>query len=164
MSELLASEVAKLAPERTLVETEDFSVLLAKAREIPNVLHEIGRLREVTFRQVGEGTGKPIDLDRFDDHYWHLFVWNRHTNEVVGAYRLGPSDEILGASVLRVSTPASCSTGSDRFWIASVPRLSWAGPSCVRNIRRPTRRCCCYGKASGSFWFGIRNTNCFSAR
>jgi putative hemolysin len=95
LGELLAGEVAKLAPERTLVETEDFSVLLAKANQIPNVLHEIGRLREVTFRQVGEGTGKPIDLDRFDDHYWHLFVWNRHANEVAGAYRLGPSDEIL---------------------------------------------------------------------
>ena len=43
----------------------------------------------------GEGTGKPIDLDRFDDHYWHLFVWNRQRSEVAGAYRLGPSDEIL---------------------------------------------------------------------
>lgn len=95
LGELLAGEVAKLAPERTLVETEDFSVLLAKAGEIPNVLHEIGRLREVTFRQVGEGTGKPIDLDRFDEHYWHLFVWNRQAGEVAGAYRLGPSDEIL---------------------------------------------------------------------
>jgi putative hemolysin len=95
LGELLAGEVAKLAPERTLTETEDFAVLVAKASEIPNVLHEIGRLREITFRQVGEGTGKPIDLDRFDDHYWHLFVWNRHSSEVVGAYRLGPSDEIL---------------------------------------------------------------------
>ena len=82
-------------PSERLWRREDFSVLLAKAREIPNVLHEIGRLREVTFRQVGEGTGKPIDLDRFDEHYWHLFVWNRHANEVAGAYRLGPSDEIL---------------------------------------------------------------------
>jgi putative hemolysin len=95
LSELLAGEVAKLGPERSLVSTEDFTVLLAKAGEIPNVLHEIGRLREVTFRQVGEGTGKPVDLDRFDDHYWHLFVWNRHACEVAGAYRLGPSDEIL---------------------------------------------------------------------
>jgi putative hemolysin len=95
LAELLAGEVAKLAPRRTLVETDDFSVLLAKAREIPNVLHEIGRLREVTFRQVGEGTGKPVDLDRFDEHYWHLFVWNSRANEVAGAYRLGPSDEIL---------------------------------------------------------------------
>ncbi|MGP0071640.1 MAG: lysophospholipid acyltransferase family protein [Bryobacteraceae bacterium] len=95
LRELLAGEVAKLAPERTLVETEDFSVLLAKAGEIPNILHEIGRLREVTFRQAGEGTGKPIDLDRFDEHYWHLFVWNRRASEVAGAYRLGPSDDIL---------------------------------------------------------------------
>jgi len=95
MSELLAGEVSKLAPERTLVENEGFTVLLAKANEIPNVLHEIGRLRELTFRQVGEGTGNSIDLDRFDDHYWHLFVWNRHAREIAGAYRLGPSDEIL---------------------------------------------------------------------
>jgi putative hemolysin len=95
VGELLASEVSKLALERTLVENEDFTVLLAKANEIPNVLHEIGRLRELTFRQVGEGTGRPIDLDRFDDHYWHLFVWSRHAREVAGAYRLGPSGEIL---------------------------------------------------------------------
>jgi putative hemolysin len=95
VSELLASEVSKLAPERTLVQNDDFTVLLAKADEIPNVLHEIGRLRELTFRQVGEGTGKSIDLDRFDDHYWHLFVWNRQAREVAGAYRLGPSGEIL---------------------------------------------------------------------
>jgi putative hemolysin len=95
VNELLAGEVSKLAPDRTLVENEDFAVLLAKASETPNVLHEIGRLRELTFRKVGEGTGNAIDLDRFDDHYWHLFVWNRHSREVAGAYRLGPSDEIL---------------------------------------------------------------------
>lgn len=95
MKELLASEVAKLALERTLVETEESLVLLAKAREIPNVLHEIGRLREVSFRRCGEGTGKAFDLDAFDDYYWHLFIWSRQTSEVVGAYRLGPSEEIL---------------------------------------------------------------------
>ena len=50
---------------------------------------------KLRFGKQGEGTGKPIDLDRFDDHYWHLFVWNRQTHEVAGAYRLGPSDEIL---------------------------------------------------------------------
>jgi putative hemolysin len=93
--ELLGGEVAKLPRERTLVETDDFWVLLAKSHEIPNVLHEIGRLREITFRQAGEGTGKAVDLDHFDDHYWHLFVWNRQAHEVAGAYRLGPSDEIL---------------------------------------------------------------------
>ncbi|HEX5226880.1 MAG TPA: GNAT family N-acyltransferase [Bryobacteraceae bacterium] len=92
---LLAAEVARLGAERTLIQTEEFSVLLARASEIPNVLHEIGRLRELTFRQAGEGTGQAIDLDRFDDHYWHLFVWNRQKGELVGAYRMGPSDEIL---------------------------------------------------------------------
>jgi putative hemolysin len=95
LKELLASEVAKLPPERTLVETEESLVLIAKAHEIPNVLHEIGRLREVSFRRCGEGTGKAVDLDAFDDYYWHLFVWNRRTSDVVGAYRLGPSEEVL---------------------------------------------------------------------
>lgn len=95
LDELLAGEVAKLAPERTLLRTGDFAVLLAKANEIPNVLNEIGRLREITFRQIGEGTGNAIDLDRFDEYYWHLFVWNRTKPELVGAYRLGPSEEIL---------------------------------------------------------------------
>ncbi|HUO32002.1 MAG TPA: lysophospholipid acyltransferase family protein [Bryobacteraceae bacterium] len=95
LEELLASEIAKLSPDRTLIETEEFSVLLATAQEAPNVLHEIGRLREVTFRQAGEGTGKAVDLDACDDHYWHLFVWNRRTHEIAGAYRLAPSDEIV---------------------------------------------------------------------
>lgn len=98
VKELLASEVAKLPAERTLVETDEFLVLLATASEIPNVLHEIGRLREITFEQCGEGAGKPVDLDAFDDFYWHLFVWNRQKNEAVGAYRLGPSEEILPRS------------------------------------------------------------------
>jgi putative hemolysin len=96
LEELLAGEVAKLPKDCTLVETDDFQVVLAKSEQIPNVLHEIGRLREATFRAVGEGTGKPIDLDRFDEHYWHLFVWSRRAREIAGAYRLGPSEEILG--------------------------------------------------------------------
>ena len=92
---LLAAEIDKLPQDQILVETEEFRVALAKAPQIPNVLHEIGRLREVTFRQVGEGTGQPIDLDVFDDHYWHLFLWNRAAKQVAGAYRLGASDEIV---------------------------------------------------------------------
>ena len=92
---LMASEIAKFSQDQILVETDEFLVLLAKAPQIPNLLHEIGRLREITFSQVGEGTGQPIDLDIFDDHYWHLFLWNRAAQQVVGAYRLGPSDEIV---------------------------------------------------------------------
>lgn len=98
VKELLASEIAKLPPERMLVSMDEQVVLLARASEAPNVLHEIGRPREITFQQCGEGTGNPVDLDSFDDYYWHLFVWNRRANEVVGAYRLGPSEEILAHS------------------------------------------------------------------
>jgi putative hemolysin len=91
----IAREIAQLNPEQTLVENGKLAVILAKATEIPNALREIGRLRETTFRLAGEGTGREIDLDRFDDDYLHLFVWNREKLEIAGAYRLGRTDEIL---------------------------------------------------------------------
>jgi hypothetical protein len=53
------------------------------------MLREIGRLREITFRAAGEGTGKREDLDEFDESYLHLFVWHADRREVVGAYRIG---------------------------------------------------------------------------
>jgi putative hemolysin len=88
-------EVARLTQDAELAVSGDLSVYLATAEQIPNLLNEIGRLRELTFREVGEGTGRDIDLDRFDDHYLHLFVWNRAKHELVGAYRLGLTDKIL---------------------------------------------------------------------
>jgi putative hemolysin len=92
---VLANEIRRLSLTHFIAESGEMKVVLARAHEIPYVLDEIGRLRELTFRETGEGTGKAIDLDRFDHYYLHLFVWNNETNEVVGAYRLGPSDEIL---------------------------------------------------------------------
>lgn len=71
------------------------------------MLREIGRLREVTFRAAGEGTGREIDLDRFDAHYLHLFVWNATTRRVIGAYRMGQTDVLLdrfGVNGLYTST------------------------------------------------------------
>lgn len=94
-AELLSADVAGLDPERRLLGSGGLEVYYARAREIPHVLREIGRLREVTFREVNEGTGSPIDLDRFDDYYIHVFIWHRERGEVVGAYRLGMTDEIL---------------------------------------------------------------------
>jgi putative hemolysin len=76
-------------------EVRDFAVYIARAQQIPSILREIGRLREVTFRAAGEGTGKALDLDRHDPHYLHLFVWHREKNEVVGAYRLGDVPALL---------------------------------------------------------------------
>jgi putative hemolysin len=93
--ELLAGELEHLPAERRLAESGDFAVYFAEAREIPQLLREVGRLREVTFRQAGEGTGKRLDLDRFDRYYWHLLLWNKVKRELVGAYRAGNTAEIL---------------------------------------------------------------------
>ncbi|HEX4228313.1 MAG TPA: GNAT family N-acyltransferase [Bryobacteraceae bacterium] len=92
---LMESEIAALPLESLLDEQSDTAVYLAEANRVPNIVREIGRLRELTFRETGEGTGKSIDLDEFDTYYLHLFLWNRTAREVVGAYRLGQSDLIL---------------------------------------------------------------------
>ncbi len=92
---VLAAEVAALPPEQVLVDSPDSLVCWAGAAQIPDLLREIGRLRELTFRLAGEGTGNRSDLDRFDASYLHLFIWNRPKSELVGAYRLGQTDVIL---------------------------------------------------------------------
>ncbi|MFZ5813255.1 MAG: lysophospholipid acyltransferase family protein [Thermodesulfobacteriota bacterium] len=91
---LLSDEIAALPPERLMCASGEFKVICAEAAEIPLTLREIGRLRELTFRKVGEGSGKACDLDGFDDYYLHLFLWNETTREVAGAYRIGRTDEI----------------------------------------------------------------------
>ncbi len=92
---ILHHEIEQLPPDRCLARNGDLAVYLGTAQEMPHMLHEVGRLREVTFRQVGEGTNKSLDLDRFDDYYWHLILWHRSGRELVGAYRAGNSVEIL---------------------------------------------------------------------
>lgn len=91
----MSDEVRLLSHDQLLARQGDFSVYFARSSQIPRLLDEIGRLREITFREVGEGSGLGRDLDRFDAYYLHLFMWNHHKGEVVGAYRLGLSDEIL---------------------------------------------------------------------
>ncbi|MEO8588685.1 MAG: GNAT family N-acyltransferase [Flavobacteriales bacterium] len=73
----------------------EFDLYLAPSYRIPHVLREIGRLREVTFRAVGEGTNKSIDLDEFDLYYDHLFLWDREQNRLVGSYRIGDGRRIM---------------------------------------------------------------------
>jgi len=90
--ELTVEETSRLTP---VCENEEFAVYLAPADAIPSSLREIGRLRELTFRGAGEGTGNPLDLDRFDPHYLHLFLWSKAAREVAGAYRLGATAELL---------------------------------------------------------------------
>ena len=89
-------EVASLRKKgKRLLESKNYEVFFALAKEIPNLLHEIGRLREITFRDIGEGTNKAIDLDKFDKYYHHLFLWDREAKILVGAYRMGLGKNIF---------------------------------------------------------------------
>ena len=92
---LLAAEVAALPDTNCLVRHKHLAVYVADSERIPHLLREIGRLREKTFREVGEGTGKAMDVDLFDSYYRHLILWNTETSEVVGAYRMGDTRAIL---------------------------------------------------------------------
>lgn len=92
---LLAAEFTALPERSNLVTHKQMAVFIADSEEIPNMLREIGRLREKTFREVGEGTGKAMDVDLFDSYYRHLVLFNTDTAEVVGAYRIGDTGDIL---------------------------------------------------------------------
>lgn len=105
--ERLAREIAALPAGRRVLSAPPCEVYCVRAADAPGVLHEIGRLREETFRPIGEGTGRALDLDRFDEHYHHLFVWRADERRIIGAYRLGATDELLprfGAAGLYTST------------------------------------------------------------
>jgi putative hemolysin len=96
-SRFVIRDIAALPAERLLIENADFAVYSARASELPYALDEVGRLREITFRAAGEGTGRSTDLDQFDAYYWHLLLWNKEKQELAGAYRAGNTDEIIRA-------------------------------------------------------------------
>lgn len=93
--EKLSNEISQLDDSEHLLSSGQFDVYCTKAARIPSLMAELGRIREVNFRAVGEGTGKATDIDEFDQYYHHLFVWDRENQCLVGAYRLGLVDEIL---------------------------------------------------------------------
>ncbi len=72
-----------------LLKSKNYEIFFAPSKKIPNIMFEIGRLREITFREVGEGTNESIDLDVFDGYYHHLFLWDVVADRLVGAYRMG---------------------------------------------------------------------------
>ena len=95
---LMQSEVDDLrAKNHRLLESKNYEVYLAHAANIPNILREIGRLREITFREIGEGTNRAIDLDKFDSYYHHMFLWDTEAKCLAGAYRMGLGTEIYDA-------------------------------------------------------------------
>ena len=82
----------ELTPERQLRMTNKShnEIYIITAHEAPNVMQEIGRLREIAFREAGGGTGKEVDIDEFDiceNCYKQLIVWNPEAEEIIGGYR-----------------------------------------------------------------------------
>lgn len=92
---VLLKEVQNITEDYLLFTMKNYSIFCAPTLKIPNVLNEIGRLREITFRAVGEGTNRSIDLDEFDLYYCHLFIWDNEANRIVGAYRVGKGKDII---------------------------------------------------------------------
>jgi putative hemolysin len=134
--QLLVQEVRQLPASACLMELASFQVWIADAPSIPNLLQEIGRLREIAFRDAGEGTGQAMDLDLYDAHYQHLFVWNTQTQEVIGAYRIGFTAEIIAAqgvaglythSLFEFGAPLFDRLGASLELGRSFVRTEWQG-------------------------------------
>jgi len=93
---VIKGELEKLKVKNgLLLSKSNYEVFLGQARQMPNIIRELGRLREATFRQAGEGTNKKIDVDEYDLYYQHLFVWDKKMEKIIGAYRLGEGDKIV---------------------------------------------------------------------
>jgi putative hemolysin len=95
ITSLLEKDIIPLRDDYRVWVEKNYEVFIAPTSLIPNVIREIGRLRELTFREIGEGTNKASDLDEYDIYYHHLFIWDVDAKMLVGAYRLGLGDEIF---------------------------------------------------------------------
>ena len=93
--EKILAEIQKIKTDFTLFNLKNYTAFCAPSEEIPNILTEIGRLREITFREVGEGTNRSIDIDEFDLYYHQMFIWDEEEERIVGAYRIGKGKNIL---------------------------------------------------------------------
>ncbi|MDO9512829.1 MAG: lysophospholipid acyltransferase family protein [Bacteroidales bacterium] len=95
ISEIILKKEVESLNEHLLFSVKDYDVFCTQKINIPNIMAEIGRLRETTYRDVGEGTSKKTDLDRFDEYFHQLFIWDNINYKIVGAYRIGLGREII---------------------------------------------------------------------
>ncbi len=93
--DLVAADIASLKPEMRIASRGQFDVYVAPFIALPNAMFEIARLRELTFRSAGEGTGLARDLDEYDLYYLQLIIWDREGQRIAGGYRLGQGDRIF---------------------------------------------------------------------
>ncbi len=91
----LRKEVEIMKQHYHLFDSSTFSVFCVPPEEIPNMMTEIGRLREITFREIGEGSNRKCDLDEFDLYFKQLIVWDNEAERIAGGYRVGHGYEIL---------------------------------------------------------------------
>jgi len=111
-TEVIENEIEKLIEkDRRMLKSKNYAVFLAPADEMPNILKEIGRQREITFREIGEGTNNSIDIDKFDAYYHHMFLWDSQAKVIAGAYRMG-----LGAEIFK-------KLGIDGFYLQDLFRF-----------------------------------------
>ncbi len=119
----IESELRNSKGSRWLVGGGDYEVFLTTSRAAPHAISEIGLLREFTFRMAGEGTGHPVDLDRFDSDYLHVILWNNDAGRIAGGYRMGLVDEQLrlrGMVGIYTSTLFKFSPGMPLFKTPSI--------------------------------------------
>ncbi len=94
-TELLLQELDSIKEDYTLFKVKNYTIYCAPTCFIPHIHNELGRLREITFRAVGEGTNRSMDVDEFDLYYNQLFIWDEKKQGIVGAYRIGRGNVIL---------------------------------------------------------------------
>ena len=92
---LMLKELEAIREKSFLYSTTNYDCYLADYEDIPNLMHEIARLREETFRAIGEGTGKSLDQDEFDKYFKQMFLWDTVKQKIAGCYRLGIGSEII---------------------------------------------------------------------
>jgi len=120
---VLLSELRRLPPSALLESAGKMQVYALSSRQAPRIVREIGRLREITFRASGEGTGKARDLDRFDAYYTHLVLWNDERQEIAGAYRICNVQSVLHRYGMRGLYTTSLFRFQPKFFAKVGPAL-----------------------------------------
>jgi putative hemolysin len=120
---VLLRELEGLPANALLESAGKMRVYALSSRQAPRVVREIGRLREITFRASGEGTGKPRDLDRFDAYYTHLVLWNDERQEIAGAYRICNVQNVLRRYGMRGLYTATLFRFQPKFFAKVGPAL-----------------------------------------
>ncbi len=121
--EALINEIRSLDSSYIMKQSGAIKVYCVRYEQIPVAMRELGRLREETFREVGEGTGQSRDIDWWDQHYRHLVMWHDEDCEIMGAYRLGLSDELLEQFGVRGLYSASLYRYSERMLNELTPAI-----------------------------------------